>query len=76
VVLFSYFLNIQVTVLKESKSLSLDEGYFSIPEEEVKWKTTDNDMSYGYYYPPQNKDFKVRQISLWCFVICLKTWIK
>lgn len=34
----------------------MDTGYYSIPEE-ISWKTTNDDVSYGYLYPPKNKDF-------------------
>ena len=47
----------QIEILRESKSLDMDPGYFSIPEE-IVWKTTEGDVSYGYFYPPINKDFK------------------
>ncbi|XP_052057886.1 uncharacterized protein LOC127698463 isoform X3 [Mytilus californianus] len=46
----------EVKVLQESKSLDMDTGYYSIPEE-ISWKTTNDDVSYGYFYPPKNKDF-------------------
>ena len=46
----------KVEILRESKSTTLDPGYFSIPKE-IKWKTTDGGVSYGYYYAPKNKDF-------------------
>ncbi|KAK6991396.1 Dipeptidyl aminopeptidase BIII, partial [Biomphalaria glabrata] len=31
-------------------------GYFSIPEK-ISWQTTDNEISFGFYYTPTNKDF-------------------
>ncbi|XP_062609453.1 uncharacterized protein LOC134271236 [Saccostrea cucullata] len=46
-----------VKEIRESKSLSLDKGYFSIPVD-YSWKTTDNDVCYGFLYTPQNKDYK------------------
>ncbi|XP_071159816.1 dipeptidyl-peptidase 5-like isoform X1 [Mytilus edulis] len=46
----------EVKILQESKSLDMDTGYYSIPEE-ISWKTTNDDVSYGYLYPPKNKDF-------------------
>lgn len=46
----------KVDVLRESKTLDMDTGYFSIPEE-IKWETEGGDSSYGFFYPPANKDF-------------------
>ena len=45
-----------MTILRESKSLSLDTDYYSIPEE-ISWPTTEGHTAHGYYYPPANKDF-------------------
>ena len=52
-----FYVYIQVEVLRESKKTTLDSGYFSIAEE-VTWSTTEGDISYGYFYPPKNKDFQ------------------
>lgn len=49
--------NGQVKVLRQSKKTTLDTGYFSIAEE-ITWKTTEGQVSHGYFYPPKNKDFK------------------
>ncbi|XP_060074575.1 uncharacterized protein LOC132554287 [Ylistrum balloti] len=46
----------KVNVIKESKVLSIDQGYYSTPEE-ITWLTSKGDKSYGYLYMPQNKDF-------------------
>ncbi|KAL5009062.1 hypothetical protein ScPMuIL_014643 [Solemya velum] len=46
----------QTTVLRESKSLSLDAGYFSFAKD-ISWKTTEGDVAHGYLYLPKNKDF-------------------
>ncbi|XP_022335106.2 dipeptidyl aminopeptidase 4-like [Crassostrea virginica] len=43
--------------LRVSKSLTLDTGYFSVPEN-YTWKTSDDDVCYGYLYSPQNKDYQ------------------
>ena len=43
-------------MLRESKSLSLDRAYFSVPEE-VCFPTSEGEVAYGYFYPPANKDF-------------------
>ncbi|XP_061173138.1 uncharacterized protein LOC133182344 [Saccostrea echinata] len=49
--------NGEVKGIRESKSLSLDKDYFSIPVD-YSWKTTDNDVCYGFLYTPKNKDYK------------------
>ncbi|KAK3595972.1 hypothetical protein CHS0354_032487 [Potamilus streckersoni] len=46
----------KVDIIRESKSLELDKGYFSIPET-ISWNTTDDELAHGYFYPPQNKDY-------------------
>ena len=53
----------QVDVLRESKHLEMDAGYFSVPEE-IEWKTTDSDTSYGYFYQPTNEDFSAPEGTL------------
>ncbi|KAK3093720.1 hypothetical protein FSP39_019244 [Pinctada imbricata] len=55
--------NGEVTVIKKSKESSLDTGYFSIPTE-ISWDTSDGGKSYGYFYPPQNKDFNAPEGTL------------
>jgi len=47
----------KVDDLRESKSVTLGTGYFSIPEE-VKWTTSEGQESYGYFYKPANQDFQ------------------
>ncbi|KAK6183073.1 hypothetical protein SNE40_010620 [Patella caerulea] len=47
----------KVSVLKESRSLSIDQGYFSLPEA-ITWQTKDKQLSHGYFYPPCNKDYQ------------------
>ncbi|KAK6997554.1 Dipeptidyl aminopeptidase BIII [Biomphalaria glabrata] len=46
----------EVQVIKVSMSPPVDIGYFSIPEK-ISWQTTDNEISFGLYYAPTNKDF-------------------
>ncbi|OWF45705.1 uncharacterized protein LOC110456701 [Mizuhopecten yessoensis] len=46
----------KVNIIKESKVLPIDKGYYSVPEE-ITWPTSNGDRSYGYLYLPQNKDF-------------------
>ena len=41
----------------------MDTGYFSIPEE-IKWDTEGGDSSYGFFYPPANKDFTAPEGTL------------
>lgn len=54
---------LQIKELRVSKSLSLDKGYFSVPEN-YTWKTLDNDVCYGYLYTPQNKDYSAPEGTL------------
>lgn len=53
----------EIKELRVSKSLSLDKGYFSVPEN-YTWKTSDNDVCYGYLYTPQNKDYSAPEGTL------------
>ena len=45
-----------LTVLQRSSHLALASGYLSLPQP-ITFPTTDNQVAYGFYYPPQNKDF-------------------
>lgn len=42
----------QVTVLRESITVSIDTAYYSHPKE-ISWDTTDGEKSHGYYYAPK-----------------------
>ncbi|XP_064600523.1 uncharacterized protein LOC135466778 [Liolophura sinensis] len=55
--------NTKVEVLRESKTSTLDKGYFSIPTE-ISWTTAGNKIAYGYFYLPQNKDFQAPEGTL------------
>ncbi|UCD04917.1 MAG: S9 family peptidase [candidate division WOR-3 bacterium] len=44
------------TVIKRSEDNRIDPGYFSSPVS-IEFKTTDDLISYGFYYPPQNKEY-------------------
>ncbi|MBF2025155.1 MAG: S9 family peptidase, partial [Oscillatoriales cyanobacterium C42_A2020_001] len=46
----------QLEVLRRSSSLEIDPGYLSIPQP-ITFPTTDNQVAYGFFYPPQNKDY-------------------
>ncbi|MEM7064850.1 MAG: S9 family peptidase [Cyanobacteria bacterium P01_B01_bin.77] len=46
----------QVTELRRSSTLEIDEGYLSIPEN-ITFPTSNNLSAYGIYYPPKNKDY-------------------
>ncbi|XP_048259683.1 uncharacterized protein LOC124146647 [Haliotis rufescens] len=46
----------QVDVLHESRKLSIDNGYFSVPET-ITWPTANGEVSHGYFYPPKSKEF-------------------
>lgn len=53
----------QPEIIRESKSLSLDKGYFSIPRE-ITWDTSHGDKAYGYFYPATNKDYQAPEDHL------------
>jgi dipeptidyl aminopeptidase/acylaminoacyl peptidase len=46
----------QFTLLRQSSTLEIDPGYLSIPQP-ITFPTTDEQVAYGFFYPPQNKDF-------------------
>ncbi|MDJ0599665.1 MAG: S9 family peptidase [Crocosphaera sp.] len=46
----------QSKVLKSSCKINLDTGYFSQPEL-IEFPTENSLTAYGWYYPPQNKDY-------------------
>lgn len=45
------------TLLKSSQPLSVDEKYISFPKS-IQFPTENNTLSYGFYYPPTNPDYK------------------
>ncbi len=47
----------RIEVLRRASDLSIDRGYFSIPEP-VTFPTTDGRTAYGFFYAPQNRDFE------------------
>ncbi|MDX2232140.1 MAG: S9 family peptidase [Leptolyngbyaceae cyanobacterium bins.349] len=46
----------QIEVLQQSSTLDIDPGYLSKPEP-ITFPTVDHQVAYGFFYPPQNKDF-------------------
>ncbi|MEB3214276.1 MAG: S9 family peptidase [Leptolyngbyaceae bacterium] len=46
----------EVTELRRSSSVEVEEGYLSIPVV-VEFPTTNDLTAYGFYYPPTNKDY-------------------
>jgi dienelactone hydrolase/catechol 2,3-dioxygenase-like lactoylglutathione lyase family enzyme len=44
------------TVLRRSRSLSLDPGYLSTPEA-IEFPTSGGDTAHAFHYPPANRDF-------------------
>lgn len=48
--------NGRLTKLRASFDVDFDRGYISVPGE-VEFPTTGNRTAYGFFYPPQNKDF-------------------
>ena len=43
-------------VFKRSTTLTLDEGYYSVPET-IEFPTANNQTAHGFYYPPANKNY-------------------
>ncbi len=50
-------------VLKHSSEVSIDSEYLSIPEV-VEFPTEDGLEAHGFYYPPQNKDYRALEGEL------------
>ena len=46
----------KASVIKGSSDLVIDSGYLSLPQE-ITFPTENNLTAYGWYYPPQNKDY-------------------
>lgn len=46
----------EFTVLRRSTNLTVDPGYLSIPRA-VEFPTENGLTAYGFYYPPQNRDY-------------------
>lgn len=42
--------------IKKTTNLSLDEGYFSVPET-IEFPTASGEHAHGFFYPPTNKDY-------------------
>ena len=42
--------------IKKTTDLSLDEGYFSVPET-IEFPTGKDEVAHGFFYPPANKDY-------------------
>ncbi|MEQ9237638.1 S9 family peptidase [Coleofasciculus sp. E2-BRE-01] len=47
----------QIEVLRQSTTLEIDKGYLSIPEA-IAFPTENGKTAYGFFYPPQNKDYQ------------------
>ncbi len=46
----------RTTVLRRSSRVVLETGFLSVPEP-LAFPTTQGETAYGFYYPPQNRDF-------------------
>ncbi len=51
------------TIIKASADTPIDPGYISEPDP-IEFKTTDGLKSYGFYYPPKNRDYNMTQGEL------------
>ena len=47
----------KIETLRLSNSLNLDPGYFSVAQA-IEFPTTDGLTAHGFYYPPQNRDYR------------------
>ncbi|CAF0881430.1 unnamed protein product [Adineta steineri] len=45
-------------ILSRSTNITIDPRYLSVPEM-ITFKTGDNDIAYGIYYPPKNDDYEI-----------------
>jgi dipeptidyl aminopeptidase/acylaminoacyl peptidase len=50
-------------IIKESWDASIDPGYISKPES-IEFTTTDGLKSFGFYYPPHNREYDIKQGEL------------
>jgi len=53
----------KLEVIRQSSQLSIDLGFISVPEA-IAFPTSDNLIAYGWYYPPQNKNYQASPDSL------------
>lgn len=49
--------NLDISVLKRSTELAIDEGYLSVAQA-IEFPTEGGLTAHAFYYPPQNKDFR------------------
>ncbi len=50
-------------IFKQATNLEIDQGYLSVPIA-IAFPTTGNKTAYGWFYPPQNKDYTAPQGEL------------
>ena len=50
-------------VLRRSNNLEIDAGYISVPRE-IEFATEGDLMAHGFFYPPQNRDYKAGEGEL------------
>lgn len=48
----------EVEVIAESKTIKIDGGYLSKEPQFIQWKTANDAISHGIFFPPANKDFQ------------------
>lgn len=53
----------ETQILRVASELKLDPGYISLPEA-VTFPTEDGQTAYGWFYPPQNRDFSAPEGEL------------
>ena len=50
----------ELEVLRRSSQIVLDKGYLSVPQP-IEFPTENGKTAYGFFYPPQNKDYQVSE---------------
>ncbi|MGL6137875.1 MAG: S9 family peptidase, partial [Planktothrix sp.] len=50
----------ELEVLRRSSQIVLDKGYLSVPQP-IQFPTENGKTAYGFFYPPQNKDYQVSE---------------
>ncbi|MBD2484462.1 S9 family peptidase [Planktothrix sp. FACHB-1365] len=50
----------ELEVLRRSSQIVLDKGYLSVPQP-IEFPTENGKTAYGFFYPPQNKDYQASE---------------
>jgi len=52
----------QIDILRRSSEVTIESGYFSMPES-IEFPTTQGRTAYGFFYPPQNQDYNAPKVD-------------